>query len=94
MSQPVPMTMRAIAEDVCARRNITLAELISHTRTKRVAGPRHEFMWLCRQVRRLNGHHRFSFPQIGRFLGGRDHSTVVHGARRYAERPQPAQEAA
>lgn len=85
MTAPQPLTMRAIADEICARHNVTLAELVSHDRTRRVSQPRYEFMWRARQVFRSDGLHRFSFPKIGQFLGGRHHTTILLGARRYAE---------
>lgn len=39
--------------------------------------------WAMYEARRYSGR---SLPQIGHWLGGRDHSTVIYGIRRHAER--------
>jgi chromosomal replication initiator protein len=36
-------------------------------------------MWLCKQMPSR------SLPEIGRRLGGRDHTTVMHGVKRVEE---------
>jgi chromosomal replication initiator protein len=51
-------------------------ELLSSTRTARIAWPRQVAMYLARE---LTGE---SLPAIGRQFGGRDHTTVLHAWRR------------
>jgi chromosomal replication initiator protein len=55
-------------------------ELLSSTRTLRVAWPRQVAMYLARE---LTGE---SLPAIGRQFGGRDHTTVLHAWRRASAR--------
>jgi len=55
-------------------------ELLSSSRTPRIAWPRQVAMYLARE---LTGE---SLPAIGRHFGGRDHTTVLHACRRTAER--------
>jgi chromosomal replication initiator protein len=55
-------------------------ELLSSSRTPRIAWPRQLAMYLARE---LTGE---SLPAIGRHFGGRDHTTVLHACRRTAER--------
>jgi len=55
---------------------LTPSELLSSTRTTRVAWPRQIAMYLARE---LTGE---SLPAIGRQFGGRDHTTVLHAWRR------------
>ncbi len=62
-----------IAAEVCRELGVSRAELGSATRAKRVAVARQVVMWLCRR------HTDASLDAIGEALGGRDHSTVVHG---------------
>lgn len=50
------------------------------TRARPVAHARHKVMYLAR----CEG--KQSLPDIGARLGGRDHSTVIHGANAHAER--------
>lgn len=72
--------MLVIAQRVAAKWGVTLDELRGEIRARRVAWPRHEAMY------EMYATGLFSLPQIGRFLGGRDHTTVLHGCRRHAER--------
>jgi chromosomal replication initiator protein len=64
-----------IVGEVCRAFRVTRADLTSPRRTARVALARHVTMWLCRR------HTEVSLDGIGAELGGRDHSTVVHGLR-------------
>ena len=59
---------------------ISSEELLSSTRTPRVAWPRQLAMYLSRE---LTGE---SLPAIGRHFGGRDHTTVLHAWRRTSAR--------
>ncbi len=59
---------------------ITEQELLSSSRSARVAWPRQLAMYLARE---LTGE---SLPAIGRHFGGRDHTTVMHACRRASAR--------
>jgi ATP-dependent protease ClpP protease subunit len=61
---------------VCAARGVTVAELKSESRKRRLAIPRQEAMALCRE---LTGH---SYPSIGHHFGDRDHTTVLFAFRK------------
>ena len=61
-----------ILGEVCRHYQVSRAELLSATRTARVTLPRHVAMYLCRR------HTDAPLGVIGKELGGRDHSTVVH----------------
>jgi chromosomal replication initiator protein len=50
-----------------------VADLIGKKRTRELVYPRHITMYLLREELNL------SFPEIGRELGGKDHTTVMHG---------------
>ncbi len=52
---------------------ITEDELLSRSRTHRVALPRQVAMYILREEANI------SLPQIGQLLGGRDHTTVIYG---------------
>ena len=66
---------------------LTPAMLISQARYRQIARPRQVAMLL---MRRLCPH--LSFPEIGRRLGGRDHTTILHGVRKiYALLPHDAE---
>jgi hypothetical protein len=53
-----------------------VAELVSERRARRIARPRQVVMYLARK------HTKLSLPRIGRGLGFRDHTTVMHGANK------------
>lgn len=72
--RPLDHSPDAILDAVAQEFNITISELKGPRRTRRISVPRQLAMYLLRDVAQL------SFPQIGEFLGGRDHSTVMHGA--------------
>lgn len=88
------VTMVTIAQEVADKYGLSVSELKGLTRLRYVAWPRQEFMWRCRQIFRSDGFHRYSLPQIGRFLGGRDHTTCVWGVKRHIARIRAAQLAA
>jgi chromosomal replication initiator protein len=73
-------TVREIQEAACAQFGISAQELVSSTRTPRVAWPRQLAMYLAREI---TGE---SLPTIGRQFGGRDHTTVLHACRRASTR--------
>lgn len=69
-------TMKRIEQVVALRFNIPEAYLQSPARARKIARPRQVAMFLCRELTTR------SFPQIGRYFGGRDHTTVMHACRR------------
>jgi chromosomal replication initiator protein len=75
--------VRSIAEikaAACEQFGISPEELVSATRTARLAWPRQVAMYLARELTQE------SLPTIGREFGGRDHTTVLHAWRRTEER--------
>lgn len=75
-----PRTMRDVAEAVARRHGMHLRDLTGPCRSAACVKARHEaFYEIRRQLDR-------SLPQIGRFFGNRDHSTVLHGIRRHEQR--------
>ena len=71
----VPMPS-AILEEVANIMSVPVDALTSKRRERQVAYARHLAMFLLRDVAHQ------SYAQIGRLLGGRDHTTVIHGFRR------------
>lgn len=69
-------TLKKIALSVAEFYNITLEDLIKQSRKKEFVKPRQIAMYLARKE--LNS----SFPTIGEFFGGRDHTTVMHGVEK------------
>lgn len=80
-----------VAFDVAQRHGMTVETLRGYARSRRVAWPRQEAFWLSRQIKRNDGSQKYSFPQIGLYYGGRDHTTVMHGVRAHAARLEAAE---
>ena len=76
---PPMLNIRAIQCAVCEHYGVSLVDLLSNRRTKAIVLPRQVAVWLCR---RLTPH---SLPAIGQHFGGRDHTTMLHNARRIDE---------
>jgi chromosomal replication initiator protein len=55
---------------------VTLDELCGPQKTKAIAGSRQIAMYLCRELTDL------TLPKIGQTFGGRDHTTVMHAAKK------------
>lgn len=51
-------------------------EIISERRSAPVVRARQVAMWICKNTT------RHSLPAIGRAMGGRDHTTILHGLRK------------
>ncbi len=73
-------TIGEIQAAACSHYGLSSQELLSSTRSPRVAWPRQVAMYLARE---LTGE---SLPAIGREFGGRDHTTVLHACRRASAR--------
>lgn len=82
---PLPETLPAlfspaeIIESVAKAYGQTKADMMSRVRTRRIAHVRSAVCYVLKQ--RGN-----SFPQIGRWLGGRDHSTIIDACERFEDR--------
>ena len=74
------MTAEEIISRVAERNGITTADLRGPSQERRMAHPRQEAM------ARLQIELGWSTPRIGRALGGRHHTTVLHGVRAYTDR--------
>jgi chromosomal replication initiation ATPase DnaA len=77
-----PKTLRKIVRAACKHFNITFADLIATGRVLQRVRQRQIIIYLCRT------NTKFSYPQIGRVLGGRDHSTIIHAFERAEHRMQ------
>lgn len=73
------ITADAIQDAVARHFQIKVSDLKSRERSQRVALPRQITMYLIRKYCDK------SFPDIGIILGGKDHSTVLHGVKRIAQ---------
>ena len=67
-----PITFSTIQEFVANEFGISLVELKAKRRSKNVVLPRQVAMYLSRHLTEA------SLPEIARFFGGRDHTTVLY----------------
>lgn len=72
-------TWKAIVQEVCEKHKISYADLASARRDRPVVVARREACWRMRKETSM------SLPQIGRRLGGKDHTTVLNAIRKYEE---------
>jgi len=75
-----PRSVAEIQAAACEHFGLSPEELLSSSRTPRIAWPRQVAMYLARE---LTGE---SLPAIGRHFGGRDHTTILHAWRRTTAR--------
>lgn len=66
-------TLDSVFEITAKYHNLTVDDLTGPRRTKKIALARQEAMYLAREATEA------SLPQIGAALGGRDHTTIMHG---------------
>lgn len=69
------VTYDAIQKAVADHFQIKLQEMKAKKRTKNLVMPRQVAMYLCRELTNL------SYPEIGKYFGGKDHTTVIHACR-------------
>lgn len=67
------ITPEFIVEVVSQHYNLNPEDILSKKRPREISYPRQIVMYLCRKLTDL------SLPQIGKSLGNRDHTTVIHG---------------
>ena len=72
--RPVP-TLKEIKEVVAATCDLHITSMESVRRGAREVKARQIYYWIARKYT------RHSLPEIGRRVGGKDHSTVLHGIR-------------
>ena len=77
--KPRIVTPQLIMEVVAEHFGISIEQILSKSRSNDVAKPRQIAMYLCKNMTDA------SLEAIGKVLGGRDHSTVVHGIKKVAE---------
>ena len=75
--KPRELTPQIIIEIVADHFNISLEQMIGKSRSTNVALPRQIAMYLCKTMTS-----DFSLDAIGEVLGGRDHSTILHGYKK------------
>lgn len=76
---PSPALWRTIVSEVCHKHGLTYLELCSHRRNTNLVTARNEAAY------RLHTETTMSTPQIGRKLGGRDHTTILNSLRKFRQ---------
>lgn len=72
---PQKVTMCRIREMTADHYGVTVEDLVSKRKHRVIVRPRQVAMYFCKVLTPR------SYPEIGRFFGGRDHSTVIHAYR-------------
>lgn len=75
---------RDIVCEVCAKHGVSVLDVMGSYRDRRIVHARQEAMY------RLRHETTMSYPEIGRRLGDKDHTTVMHGEAKHAERMESA----
>ena len=70
------ISIEFIQKQVSSYFNLQLADMSSSRRSMNIARPRQIAMFLCKSLT------SFSYPEIGKAFGGKDHSTVIHAVKK------------
>ena len=70
-----------IVRETAAKHGLSVATLLSQNRQRAYAWPRQEAMY-----RIFTECPHISYPEAGRRLGGRDHTTILHGVKAHCQR--------
>ena len=74
--KPKEITPSLIIEVVAEHYQISIDQMVSKARSNSIAKPRQIAMYLCKNMTDTG------LQAIGALLGGRDHSTIIHGANK------------
>jgi chromosomal replication initiator protein len=77
--KPKEITPQLIVEVVTEHFQISMDQMISKSRSNEIARPRQIAMYLCKTMTDT------PLDSIGSLLGGRDHSTIIHGIKKVTE---------
>ena len=78
-NKPREITPQLIIEVVSEHFQISLDQMISKNRSNNIARPRQIAMYLCKTMTDI------PLDSIGALLGGRDHSTIIHGINKIGD---------
>ena len=82
----LPISTGRILAATASTFGVTIVDLEGKSRTQPLARARQVSMYLCRELTDL------SLPRIGQLLGGRDHTTVLHGIKKVRDLMQTDKE--
>lgn len=71
-----PPTLNEIIQTVARFYRLSVVQMMANRRMPALVRPRQIAMYLCRRLTYR------SLPEIGRYMAGRDHTTIMHGARK------------
>lgn len=71
------LRMKDIVKKASEATKIPVEVIIGPSRKKKLAQIRHAIYFVCREQ-------GYSFPRIGAAVGGRDHTTIIHGVKQAA----------
>ncbi|PIS22330.1 chromosomal replication initiator protein DnaA [candidate division WWE3 bacterium CG08_land_8_20_14_0_20_41_10] len=74
-----PVNLQQILRSVCNYYSVKADDIKGHKRTRELVIPRHIAMYLIYDLTKT------PYMSIGDFLGGRDHTTILHGVRKVEE---------
>jgi chromosomal replication initiation ATPase DnaA len=77
---------RAVLADVAERHGVDPDDVTGPSRLRQIVHARQEVAWKVRQAQTACFEPRFSLSQIGTWLGGRDHTTILHAIRAHEKR--------
>ena len=70
------ISIELIQQQVSLYFNLKVSEMSSPRRSINIARPRQIAMYLCKEIT------SFSYPEIGKAFGGKDHTTVMHAVKK------------
>ena len=70
------ISVESIQKKVSSYYNLLLSDMSSSRRSINIARPRQIAMFLCKELT------SYSYPEIGRAFGGKDHTTVIHAVKK------------
>ena len=76
MAEPV---YKRILREVAEKHGVTVNDILSPRRSNPIVHARQEAAW------RMKTETAFSYPEIGRRMGGKDHTTIMWAVKRYEE---------
>ena len=70
------ISIERIQKKVSSYYNLSLSDMTSSRRSINIARPRQIAMFLCKELT------SYSYPEIGKAFGGKDHTTVLHAVKK------------
>ncbi len=75
-SQSKPVTLDSLTKVVADHYRLSLSDILASTRLRTIARPRQVAMFMAKEFT------AFSLPEIGKYYGGKDHTTVMYAVRK------------